>query len=171
MRIEEWNQVHDMVVIAGEGLLASIGLPTQYLGTVPHRGARWADTLSIIGLGGKLRGSLVLSIPPSLVRRSHPTGGTEPDELGDWLAELANLLLGRLKGQLGRCGITIELSTPLTISATAFRFERFSGTPVVHEFYLDGETLLIVFEAIGDPDLRLLPPRGGGVEAGEMITF
>ncbi len=161
-----------MIVAASGALLASVGLPTTYVGTVPHRAARWAETLSIIGLGGKLRGSLVLSIPTQLVLRSHPTGGTGPEELGDWLAELANLLLGRIKSNLLSQGATIEMSTPLTLSATAFRFERFSGTPVVHEFDCEGETLHIVFEAIADPDLRLTSPRtGAAVESGEMVTF
>jgi hypothetical protein len=172
VRIEEWNQVHDIVVASTGALLTSVGLQSFYVGTVPHRAAAWAETLAIIGLTGKLRGSLVLSVPPSLVKRSHPCGATDPDDLGDWLAEMANLLLGRIKSSLLTQGATIQASTPLTLSATAFRFERFQGTPVVHEFDLDGQTLLTVFEAIADPDLRLTPPRVGVVLApGDMISF
>lgn len=171
MRIEEWNQVHDMVIASAGGLFTSVGLPTTYSGSVPHREAKWAETLSIIGLGGKVRGTLVLSLPSDLVKRSHPTGGTSAEDLGDWLAELANLLLGRIKTQLYAHGIAIELSSPLTISATAFRFERFAGTPVVHEFTALGSTLQVVFEAVSDPDVRLAPARDTSVAAGEMVTF
>jgi hypothetical protein len=172
MRIEEWDLVHDIVVRAATELFDALELPLTYTGPVPHREARWAETLSLIGLGGRLRGSLVLSAPVSLVARSHPTGADDADSLNDWLAEMANLLLGRIKARLYLHGVGIELSTPLTISAVAFRFERFAGTPVVHSFDLKGETVLVVFEGVADPDLRLVPLRGeAAVAPGELVAF
>jgi hypothetical protein len=150
-----------MVVDAGSELFASIGLTSSYVGTIPQSDVPWAETLSIIGLAGNLRGSLVLSVPTGLVRRSHPTGGVHPDDLADWLAELANLMLG---------GIT--LSTPLTISATTFRVERFVGTPVVHAFQFEGETICVVFEAVSPERAVLAADRiPAAVKSGEMITF
>ena len=172
MRIEDWDQLHAMVVEAGGELLERVGLPATYAGSIPHRDVCWAETLSIIGLAGNLRGSLVLSIPGALVRRSHPTGGTTPDDLADWLAELANLMLGGIKVRLLARDVSIELSTPLAISATAFRVERFVGTPVVHAFRFEGHTICVVFEAVSQERAVLSAARiPAAVQSGEMITF
>jgi CheY-specific phosphatase CheX len=172
LRIDDWDELHAMVVEAAEELFASVGLATTYAGPMPHRDVRWAETLSIIGLGGNLRGTLVLSIPSMLVKRSHPTGGTDTDDLADWLAELANLLLGGIKIRLLARGVAIELSTPLAISATAFRVERFVGTPVVHSFSVGGDTICVVFEAVSQQQATLSVDRlPAAVAAGAMISF
>jgi CheY-specific phosphatase CheX len=172
LRIDDWDELHAMVVEAGEELFASNDLPSTYAGATPHRSVRWAETLSIIGLGGSLRGTLVLSVPGALVRRSHPTGGTSADDLADWLAELANLLLGGIKIRLLARGVAIELSTPLAISATAFRVERFVGTPVVHSFTAPGEAICVVFEAVSPQNADfLIERRPAAVNVGGMITF
>lgn len=172
MRIEDWNTIHDMVVNATMELFQSVALPVRYEGPVSHRTVSWAESLAIIGLTGHLRGSLILSLPAELVSSCHPTRSTTPEDVCDWLAELVNLLLGRVKSKLLVHGIGIELSTPLTISATAFRFERFSGAPTVYEFESSGRSLHVVFEAIGDENLQLGPERAAAVlPVGEMINF
>lgn len=172
MRIEEWDQIHDIVAWAVEEVFESLSVPVKYLGTRSIRDAHWAETLALIGLGGKLRGSLVLSAPVAVVSRSHPSHSNSADEVNDWLAELVNLMLGRIKARLYAFSVQIELSTPLTISAVAFRFERFAGTPVVHEFEVGDERVLVVFEAVAEPNLRLIAPRGESViEPGEVVTF
>ena len=172
MRIEDWNVIHDMLVNATVELFASLGLPVSYQGPVSHRAVRWSESLSIIGLTGHLRGALILSIPAELVSRCHPSRSRAPDDLGDWLAELANLLLGRLKSKLLVHGLSIELSIPLTLSATAFRFERFSGAPAVYEFVHDDCPLHVAFEAIGDENLQLGPERAtAAIPVGEIISF
>lgn len=172
MRIEEWDQIHEMVVDAAGALFSSIGLSSRYVGAVPHREARWSETIAIIGLAGAIRGSLVVSMPTQLVEECHPTHATSPEDLADWIAEIANLLLGRVKSHLLSRGVSIALSTPITLTATAFRFERFVGTPVVHEFKLGDDTMHVAFEAVSDPDVRLMPARAdAAVAAGEVITF
>ena len=172
MRIEDWNAIHDMVVTATLELFQSVAVPLRYQGPVSHRAVGWAESLAIIGLTGHLRGSLILSIPSELVSSCHPTHSTVLEDVCDWLAELANLLLGRVKSKLVVHGLSIELSTPLTLSATAFRFERFSGAPTVYEFVSSERALHVVFEAIGDENLQLGPERtAAAVPVGEMINF
>ena len=172
MRIEDWDVIHDMMVAATVELFDSLALPISYRGPVSLRAMRWSESLSIIGLTGPLRGALVLSIPAELVSRCHPTRSGAPEDLGDWLAELANLLLGRVKSKLLVHGVSIELSLPLTISATAFRFERFSGAPVVYGFVHGDCPLQVALEAIGDQDLQLGPARAAAaIPVGEFISF
>jgi hypothetical protein len=172
VRNEEWNKVHDLVVVAASGVFTSCGIAAAYVGTVPYRDTRWAETISIIGLGGpKLRGSLVLSIPGPLLAQSNPVGGTQPAELADWLGELANLLLGKIKSRLLSHDVLVELSTPLTISATDLRFE-FASPPVVYEFRAGGVPLHVVFESIAERAVRLIPrPDVVVMEPGDIVTF
>ncbi len=172
MRIEDWNVVHDILADATVELFASIGLPVVLTGQVSHRAVSRSESFAIIGLTGHLRGSLILSMPAGFLMGSHPVRSRNPEDLCDWLAELANLLLGRVKSKLLVHGVSIELSTPMAISSTAFRFERFSGAPSIYEFRHEGEPLHVVFEAIGDEGLQLGPWRSTAViPVGEMIQF
>ncbi|MFZ5440658.1 MAG: chemotaxis protein CheX [Myxococcota bacterium] len=67
---------------------------------------------AVIGFSGqKVRGTLMLAIDEGALRRSLPPG-SEPR---DWLAELANQLLGRFKNRLARFGVDLTISTPLVI--------------------------------------------------------
>jgi CheY-specific phosphatase CheX len=172
VRTEEWNQLQDIVVSASRDLLASIGFSADYVGQSFDRNVEWSDTISIIGLGGGLRGSLVLSVPADLVRRSHPTQGTESADLADWLSELANLLLGRVKSRLLAHGVVIELSTPLTLSASQLRVEHFASPPSVYTFDVQGAKLHIVFEAVSPRDSGLTAAHeNAAVGLGEVVTF
>ena len=172
MRSDEWNQLHEIVATSAGDLLASVGLDAVYLGRVGGRELACADTISIIGLAGGLRGMLVLSLPPELLARSHPGAPAVPTDFIDWLSELANLLLGRIKCRLLAHGVTIELSTPLIVSASEFRFERFASPPWVHEFSVGDQRLQVIFEAV-DPDNAggLAPRRDLPLRPGGMVTF
>ncbi len=182
MRHDDWTQLNDVVIGATTALLATHGITLEYDSGSHGSDAVYAETLAIIGLGGqKLRGSVVLSIPSPLLARSHPTGRTSAEELADWLAELANLLLGRLKVQLLERGISIELGTPVTLSGTALKFHRFKGLPMVHGFRATDACSLrpedsrvhVVFEAIGDESAQLSVAITPDValKEGEVVLF
>lgn len=172
MRIQEWDELHDIVVDATRELFDVLNLHVEYAGSIPYRGVAWSEVIAVMGYGGHLRGSLVLSVPPGLALQSHPTKSAILDDLNDWRAELSNLVLGRIKARLLTRGIVIELSTPLAISATKVRFERFLGTPVVHTFCRDDERMYVMVEAVADRATSLAPPRPDSVVGvGEMISF
>jgi hypothetical protein len=171
VRADEWSQLHEIVVDSARAVFAAIGLTSTYAGCTIDRDVQCAETISIIGLGGGLRGTLVLSVPPALLERSHPTRATDTADLADWLSELANLLLGRIKGRLLSHDITIELSTPLVLSASDFRFERFASPPFVHAFRVDGVPLHVVFEASDPDNAGLAPRRDPALGPGDMVTF
>jgi hypothetical protein len=166
--------LHDVVAATAASVLANVGLRVRYAGVVHNGDARWGEMVAVIGLGGsKLRGTLALSVPASLLRRSHPTGGTEHADLADWLAEQANLLLGRIKAQLLMHEITVELSTPITLAASEFNLVRFGSSPFVHEFELEGEWVCVGFESVAQEGVEFrLPARAdAAVEAGEVVLF
>jgi CheY-specific phosphatase CheX len=171
VRSDEWTQLHEIVVESARAVFGAIGLAASYDGCTIDRNVQCAETISIIGLGGGLRGTLVLSVSPALLERSHPNHATDTADLADWLSELANLLLGRIKGRLLSHEVTIELSTPIVISASDFRFERFASPPFVHAFHVDGVPMHVVFEASDAHNAGLGPRRDSALGPGDMVTF
>ena len=67
----------------------------------------------VMGFGGKLmRGALVLAATSEPLERTNPDGGSQRD----WICELANQLMGRVKNQLLSLGVEILLATPAGLS-------------------------------------------------------
>ncbi len=175
MRIDDWDELHAMVVEAAEELFASVGIATTYAGPMPHRDVRWAETLSIIGLGGNLRGTLVLSIPSALGKRSHPAGGTEPRRsrrLAGGARESPPPEGSRIRLLARGVGIELQYAAGDQRDGYVSRVERFAGTPVVHSFRLGEETICVVFEAVSQQQATLSVDRlPAAVAAGAMINF
>jgi len=73
---------------------------------------------SVIGFTGRdVRGSLVLALTEELSGLSNPVSGIGPipsDRMTqrDWVGELSNQLLGRIKIELLKCGVEIYLNLP-----------------------------------------------------------
>jgi CheY-specific phosphatase CheX len=77
---------------------------------------------SVIGFSGRdVRGTLVLALTEELSGMSNPVSGSNPgatrDRLTqrDWVGELSNQLLGRIKIELLRCGVEIYLNLPAVL--------------------------------------------------------
>ncbi|MBC8068679.1 MAG: chemotaxis protein CheX [Deltaproteobacteria bacterium] len=69
----------------------------------------------IIGFAGEgFGGTLAIRAPSMVVRSCLPVAdaGPEPHVLGDWIAELANQLLGRTKNKLIRYHSTFQITPP-----------------------------------------------------------
>jgi hypothetical protein len=70
---------------------------------------------AVLGFTGEsMRGSLVLAMEAETIRRSspEPSGGGPPRE---WIAELSNQLLGRMKNRLLAYGVEIQVTIPVVI--------------------------------------------------------
>jgi CheY-specific phosphatase CheX len=77
---------------------------------------------SVIGFSGRdVRGTLVLALTEELSGMSNPVAGSNPGAVGnhgiqrDWVGELSNQLLGRIKIELLRCGVEIYLNLPAVL--------------------------------------------------------
>ncbi|MCB9753366.1 MAG: chemotaxis protein CheX [Myxococcales bacterium] len=82
--------------------------------------------VSVIGFSGdRVRGVLGVTAPPEAIAATHPLAGTEPalrdEQLYDWVAELANQLLGRIKGGLMDYGVTLWLASPVVLRGVSVR--------------------------------------------------
>jgi len=77
---------------------------------------------SVIGFSGRdVRGTLVLALTEELSGVSNPISATNPGAGSnrltqrDWVGELSNQLLGRIKIELLRCGVEIYLNLPAVL--------------------------------------------------------
>jgi CheY-specific phosphatase CheX len=77
----------------------------------------WLDPIAVIGFGGdSVRGCVSFEVPWRVLQGSHPMRSTATVDLVDWVGELANLTLGKLKTMLRRRGVRIQLGLPTTFT-------------------------------------------------------
>lgn len=75
---------------------------------------------STIGfVGDSARGTLAIAPDRSVATESHPTGEFSPEALGDWVAETANQVFGRLKNRLLAHGVELLCDTPILVAGQA----------------------------------------------------
>lgn len=125
---------------------------------------------SVIGFSGdQMRGTLVLATTKEPLGRTTPVQG---GELREWVAELSNQLLGRVKRQLADRGVLLALSTPIVL-----RGERLRPMPNKEEaplvFVCEGGCVCVWMDAVIDPGLDLSQLQQGeeGIGEGEALLF
>lgn len=127
---------------------------------------------AVLGFRGKqMNGSLVLACTREPLEMSNPTGCVRQR---DWICELANQLMGRVKNRLFRTGIDLTLGTPAGLSGeqlypTPSRlrapqvFAAGSGTICAWIDYEVAEGFQLT--SVPPPDAEATMPEGG------MILF
>lgn len=102
------------VVRGVRGLFADYGISAETMGGGPSRPASFPELWARIGFDGPgMGGHVVLGATPTLLSRSRPVASGEPD----WLAELTNQLMGRVKNEMLRAGIQLQQGLPAVIAA------------------------------------------------------
>jgi CheY-specific phosphatase CheX len=199
MNQSDWNRVSGMLVECATALLEAFGTTVRYDPAGEARHPPEDGLLAIIGFAGGekgMRGSLVLSANRGLLARSRPVPQSQTvaptaaaprsagpdtapnsgvDALQDWIGELANQLLGRLKSRLLAHGVAIQLGTPTTVSGLELRVRTGTGerqaTPL---WLLAGDDWLVVrLDAIASPDAELstCPDPSSSATEGEVLLF
>ena len=134
--------------------------------------AGWGDVdepmfCGVMGfVGDSLRGSCLLAAPVGAVEAAAPEGAAPRD----WVGELANQLVGRLKAKLMQRSATIALSTPVALCGVKVApLPRTEVEPVVFESPV-GKVLVWLEVEIEDGfqlgDERLLQAKEG-----ELLVF
>jgi CheY-specific phosphatase CheX len=137
---------------------------------------------AVVGyVADNLRGALAIIGAPKVVSASRPlaikalTPTPDQEEVRDWAGELSNQLLGRVKSQLLRRGITFELATPITIFANELRMPMRRATYGSWLGFEGSEGTVAVRFALHGPSDWDLPPIDETAEApqaeGEMLLF
>ena len=141
--MDNGKTLEDLLVECARALFSAYDRPLTYNGATSSEDETFVLS-GVIGFAGSdLRGTLLLAMTSGLLEDLSPS----PASMRDWIAELSNQLLGRIKNQLLRFGTEIyattpsvlrgELLTPLPRSALAgHRFESPRGVACV---WLDTE--------------------------------
>lgn len=98
---------------------------------------------AVLGFTGEsMRGTLVLAMAAETIHRSSPPPS---GSLREWIAELSNQLLGRIKNQLLAYGVEIHVTVPVVIRGRLLSSE--SGPELVpYRFIADGADVLVWFD-------------------------
>jgi CheY-specific phosphatase CheX len=120
----------------------------------------------LVGFSGPgIRGASILAASESPIARSNPVDGSLPD----WIAELANQLVGRIKNQLLVNGAEVYATTPIVLSGDHIApMRRPDITPLV--FSAEGGSVFVWIELETGPEFQLGMPCEV-IHEGEAILF
>ncbi|MCE9571697.1 MAG: chemotaxis protein CheX [Deltaproteobacteria bacterium] len=159
------ERVSQIVAVACRGLFEHYDVQltelSAHLGLAPNLGA-----CGIIGYSGDdMRGTLLLGASNGALQVSDANGQR------DWLAELTNQLLGRIKNQLLTFGITIYSSTPLVLRGD--HLSPMGDSPPPHLFATASGVIAVWFDSESRPGLEFaeVADASATVMEGEAMMF
>jgi hypothetical protein len=159
-------QIDTIVAASCVNLFSHYGVAIERVTTWPDGLSRLAFCATIGFTGPAMRGSLLVgSSCEPLVH-----AGDDPRDIRDWLAELANQMVGRIKNRLVGMGTAIYYSTP-----TILRGEHLAplvDQPPAHLFRANGGVVAVWFDVDVGPDLVLADdPTIAVTPEGEALLF
>jgi hypothetical protein len=124
----------------------------------------------VVGFSGEqMRGSVLLATSREPLGRTSPTNDAS---FREWIAELSNQLLGRVKNKLIPRGVTLHLSTPIVLRGHHLApIPRAEQVPFV--FSCEGGYVCVWFDAELQPglDLSQVEETTGLIGEGESMLF
>jgi hypothetical protein len=162
------SAIEEMTAVACVELFAAYDVPL----TVSQQ-STWGTTddalySAVIGfVSPQVRGTCLLACEPTAVQRSCPEGG----RIRDWIGELSNQLIGRLKTKLLGHDIEIGITTPIVLQGIRIRpLPKAALLPAV--FSSEWGTVLVWVEAEVAKDFSLPPARiPDAGETGDLMFF
>lgn len=164
--------VDDLVFESSKQLFSAYGLEVHARSAAEFPTAGELALCAVMGFGGKqLRGALVLAATREPLEKTNPGDSTSQR---DWIGELANQLMGRVKNRLLGLGVEILLATPACLSG-----DNLSLTPTrlrAPHVFAAGTGVVCVWldcEHADDFDLPPGPPAepGAAIAEGEAVLF
>jgi CheY-specific phosphatase CheX len=172
--LEVITLIGGLVQDAARALFGTYGVKVDLDGSLVTKTLASVELVSIIGFSSDMvSGSLLLALPNSAVERTLPA----PDSnLADWVGELANQLLGRLKNQLLDYHVVVNMSLPVVVSGGQLSLPT-KTRPLTryYSFASDWETFFVRLEVEVSPALELVreagPSSQRGMDEGELMLF
>ena len=134
---------------------------------------------SVIGFTGRdVRGTLVLALTEALSGLSNPVAGSSSSATTDrvthrdWVGELSNQLLGRIKIELLKCGVEIYLNLPAVLLGQHLApLPRAQLKPL--KFTLANGAAAVWIELDARPGFKIEAAEAGdaGPAAGDALLF
>ena len=124
-----------------------------------------------------LRGSLTMTADRAFVIQSRPAElrDSKPSEIevSDWMGELGNQLLGRLKNRLIAYGVVIDLGTPAVLYGVEIQRHMGRRPVACQRFVLsDGGKLVVHLDADVSEDFQIIEDTGAeAMPEGEVALF
>jgi CheY-specific phosphatase CheX len=120
----------------------------------------WLDPIAVIGFGGEtLRGSVSFEVPWRVLQASHPSRSSATEDLVDWVGEIANLVLGKLKTKLRGQGVSIQLGLPTTFTTRATQMGVTGAPKLQYRLRAPDGSVLVRFSAELDQAFEIKAPR------------
>jgi hypothetical protein len=114
MRNPDNRPIDDLVFDCCQELFSAYALAVEPRGREEFPSASALAVCGVMGFGGKqIRGALVMAATREPLEKTNPSGVTSQR---DWVCELANQLMGRVKNRLLSLDIEILLATPAGLS-------------------------------------------------------
>lgn len=141
----------------------------------------WPDPIlvSIMSFqSDNMQGTAVMGCDVAFLERSHPSFDPEDPArlslLQDWLGEMSNLIIGRLKNKLLPLGVTLKLNPPSVLEASEEIFESYATRKenVKLWFSCEHQFFCISFSMDLDPSVSFaaqLPSQGHELQPGDAI--
>jgi CheY-specific phosphatase CheX len=124
----------------------------------------------IVGFtGDQMRGALLLATSAEPLGRTLPSSDAS---LREWIAELSNQLLGRIKNKLVSHGVTLHMSTPTVLRGQ--HIAPVSSTPIVPYAFSSGAGVVCVWidvEIIPGVDLTQVTDAPDVMSEGSGFLF
>ena len=114
MRNPNNSPLDDLVFDCCRDLFAAYELASQPRSREAFPATERLAFCGVMGFGGKLmRGALVLATTKEPLEQTNPSG---LESQRDWVCELSNQLMGRIKNRLLSLGVEVHLATPAGLS-------------------------------------------------------
>mgnify|MGYP006286156857 CR=1 FL=1 len=135
----------------------------------------WEEDLVLAGIigftSGPMRGSLVLGIGQKPLEAFDATAGSHRD----WIQELANQLLGRMKNRFLAYGVDMQMTTPLSMRGLHLVLEPNAQEAAPMLFHTpDGGAVCVLFDVEFQPGFELVKQSGeenAVPDEGELLLF
>jgi len=155
----------DMAAQAWVELLAAYGVALTPAAAGWQARAEQPKLFGVIGFGGKgVRATCLVGAEQSLLEASCRASGRPRD----WIAELANQFVGRLKMKLLSHSVSVTMTTPLALSGVRVTpLPRFAEEPVAFDSPQGAALLWLELET--EEHFALSPGRPLSVEPGDLV--
>lgn len=175
MRNPDNAPLDNLIFECCQELFFGYGLRAEPCARAAHPNRERLAFCGVIGFGGQqLRGALVLAATKEPLDQTNPLGHTSQR---DWVCELANQLMGRIKNRLLACGVEVLLATPASSSGESVCHTS-SGLRAPQVFAAAGGYICVWLECEFSDGFELqpsIPPpssaHGPPVSEGETVLF
>lgn len=165
------DAIHTLVQSTTVELFHSYGVavaPAQRSNIRPAAGP--GDCAGMIGFTApRFTGSLTLAVPVDVLKQMRDAPNSD-SALGDWVRELTNQLLGRIKNRLMRFQIVLQVGVPIAVNRRAFAQET-TGTQSVYVFRALRGRFFVALSGHLDPSALQFSGSINVAGEGDLIIF